>query len=118
MKILVADDSLVVRERLINLLADLKDLEVVAQAEDAPEAVESIRRLKPDAVILDYRMPHGTGVDVLEGIKPNCVPAIVIILTNYPYPQYRQRCLEAGAHFFFDKSTEFEKVRDVLGEES
>ena len=46
-------------------------------------------------------------------IRPSCV---VIIFTNYPYPQYRKKCMEAGADFFFDKSMEFEKIPEVLGQ--
>jgi len=65
-------------------------------------------------VILDIRMPGGSGIDVLEDIKKINAAPIVIILTNYPYPQYRKKCMAAGADYFFDKSSEFEKVTEVL----
>ncbi len=65
-------------------------------------------------VILDIRMSDGSGIDVLPEIKKGNQSPLVIVLTNYPYPQYRRKCIEAGADFFFDKSTEFDKVTEVL----
>lgn len=70
--------------------------------------------MKTDVVILDIRMPGRNGLDVLRDIKEGSPESKVIILTNYPYPQYRRRCMEEGADFFFDKSSEFEKVTEVL----
>ncbi|GAI28344.1 unnamed protein product, partial [marine sediment metagenome] len=56
----------------------------------------------------------GNGIKVLEAIKKNLQSPKVIIFTNYPYPQYRKRYMDAGADFFFDKSTEFEKLVDTV----
>jgi DNA-binding NarL/FixJ family response regulator len=61
-------------------------------------------------VILDIRFPDGSGIDVLQAIKQDQPAPMVIILTNYPYSGYRQRCLNAGADFFLDKSTEFDQI--------
>ena len=116
MRVFVVDDSAVVRERLIDMLSETAGVQVIGQAKDVHEATAGIGRLKPDAVILDIRMPNGSGIDVLEKIKSGKTPPMVIMLTNYPYPQYRKKCIEAGADFFFDKSTEFEKVMDVIKE--
>jgi len=114
MKVFIADDAEVVRERLVNLLSEFDEIEIVGQAEDAREAIESISKLKPDVVILDIRMPGGGGINALKAIKKNGLAPIVIILTNYPYSQYRKKCLEEGANYFFDKSSQFEKIIDVL----
>ena len=114
MRLFIADDSRIVRERLIEMLADLEGLEIIGQAQDSLEAIESIQRLKPHVVVLDIRMPKGNGIKVLETIKKYEQSPKVIIFTNYPYPQYRKRCMEAGADFFFDKSTEFEKLIDTV----
>ncbi len=60
-------------------------------------------------------MPKENGIKVLQNIKKNDPAFIVNILTNYPpYPQYRKKCMKSGSDFFFDKSTEFEKVMEVL----
>jgi len=114
MKIFVVDDSAEVRKRLIALLSEIQGIEFLGQAEDSLEATILIREFKPDAVILDICMPGISGINVLQSIKRNGEGPIVIMLTNYPYPQYRKKCLEAGAEFFFDKSTEFHRVTEVL----
>jgi len=116
MKVFIADDSAAVVERLITMLSELPQVEIMGQAQDALEAIKAIRQLNPDVVILDIRMPGGNGIDVLKDIKSNKPAPVVIMLTNYPYPQYRRKCKALGADFFFDKSTEFEKVTEVLGQ--
>ena len=114
MKVFIADDSAELRERIVDMISETENIEMVGQAENVPEAINAIRQMKPDVVILDIQMPGGCGIDVLNTIKKNGHVPIVIMLTNYPYPQYRKKCFDAGADFFFDKSREFEKVIDVL----
>jgi len=114
MKVFIVDDSALVRERLIAMISEHPEIEITGQAENAQEATNSIRKLKPDVAILDIRMPGGNGIEVLRNIKKNSSAPTVIILTNYPYPQYRKKCMEAGADYFFDKSTEFQKIIEVI----
>jgi DNA-binding NarL/FixJ family response regulator len=113
-KVFIADDSALLRERLIDMLSELEGIEIVGQARDSLSAVRSIHKLKPDVVILDIWMPGGSGFNVLQNIKKNKVASVVIMFTNYPYPQYRKKCMDAGADFFFDKSSEFGKITEVL----
>jgi len=113
MKVFIVDDSKIVRDRLVILVSDLKKIEVIGQAKSTRQAIVAIRKLKPDVVILDIRMRDGNGIEVLANIKKNKSSPVIIMLTNYPYPQYRKKCLDAGADFFFDKSTEFERVIEV-----
>ncbi len=114
MKILIADDSLVVRDRLVTLLTEVHGVEVVGQAKDAMEARNLAEELRPDVAILDIRMPKGSGADVVRDLKKLDPTPKVIILTNYPHPENRKKCIERGADYFFDKSTEFKKVLSVL----
>ena len=114
MKVFIADDSQIMRERLIDMLSDLPEIEITGQAQDGFTATDLITKLNPDVVILDIRMPKGSGIDVLKKIKKNNQAPIVIIITNYPYPQYRKKCEGAGADYFFDKASEFEKITEVL----
>ncbi len=109
-KVFVADDSLIIREHLVTMLEELIDVEIVGQAGTVAETISAIEKLQPDVVILDIRLPDGSGIDVLQTIKQDGPAPVVIVLTNYPYPAYRQRCLQAGADFFLDKSTEFDQI--------
>lgn len=116
MKVVIADDSRVVVERLSDLLSDVPGVELVGHAGDAAGALSCIRQRNPDLVILDLQMPGGNGLDILRAIRPERPTLCVLICTNYPYPQYKKECLAAGANYFLDKSTEFEKIPAILGE--
>lgn len=115
MKVLIADDSKVMREHLIITFSSYSNIEIIAEAEDSLETIKSISKTKPDVVILDVRMPGGGGIHVLKTIKKktNFTP-IIVVFTNYPYPQYRKKCLEEGVEFFFDKLTESEKMIETI----
>jgi DNA-binding NarL/FixJ family response regulator len=113
-KVFIADDSFIVRDHLVTLLDELAGIEIVGQAENVADAIRSIENLQPDVVILDILMPGGSGIDVLRHIKQNGVGPMVIILTNYPFPGYRQKCLQAGADFFLDKSIEFDQIPTLV----
>lgn len=114
LKLLIADDSLIIRKRLTNELSKLEGVEIVAQAQDVQEAQQLFQQHKPDAVVLDIRMPGGNGIDVLRYIKEQRPETIVIILTNFHEEHYRKACLKAGADYFLDKSNEFDTVFALL----
>jgi DNA-binding NarL/FixJ family response regulator len=113
-QVAIADDSAVIRERLMQTLSQLEGIQMAWQAQNAAEAIAAFRQLKPEVAILDIQMPDGSGVDVLAYIKKESPRTTVIMLTNYPLPPFRKCCLKAGADYFFDKSTEFDKVIEVL----
>ena len=115
MKIVIVDDSAVIRQRLVRLLSELYGVEVVGQADDVPVAKELVKKLKPDVAVLDIRMPSGSGADLLQELKQLKPSPTVIMLTNYPYPENRKKCMALGADFFFDKSTEFQEAVRLLG---
>ncbi len=114
MRVLIADDSEAFVERLVTMLADLDGIEIAGRARSVAETARAVRDLKPDVVILDLSMPGGSGVDVLDGMKNDRDPPTVIVLTNYSHSQYRRKCLQLGARFFFDKSAQFAEVAQVL----
>ncbi|MGB7845723.1 MAG: response regulator transcription factor [Candidatus Acidiferrum sp.] len=119
MRVLIADDSLAVVERLADLLKEIPGIQLVGTAQDAAEAIQSVLKESPDAIILDYQMPGGSGLEVLRAIRRTHPSLCVLICTNYPFPQYREECLAAGANYFLDKSADFDKIpqilRDLLG---
>ena len=114
MRVFIADDSVLILERLKAMVADLPEIEIIGEARDGTEAIEAVGRLNPDVAILDIKMPGTDGINVLREIKNRNDNIMVIMLTNYPYPQYRRKCMELGADYFFKKSTQFENVMEAL----
>lgn len=114
MKVFIVEDSPVVCERLQALLGDIDQVEVVGTADNATDAIEDIRRLQPHAVVLDIKLRKGTGIGVLREIRRQDSRMTTIMLTNHADPGVRQQCLDFGANHFFDKTGEFERIKDVL----
>jgi len=113
-RVIIIDDSEVIRTRLFYEFSDIHGLEIIGQAENASDGYKLFTTLNPEIVILDIRMPDDSGINILEKIKQKSPHTIVVMLTNYPYSAYRKRCNELGADYFFDKSTEFDKVKSVI----
>ena len=114
MNVLIADDSDTIRTCIRDMLKDVPHVNVVGEASSTSEAVERIEAENPDVAILDIRMPGGGGLEVLKTVRAKGISPVAIMLTNYPYPEYRRKCMEAGAEFFFDKSSEFDRLPGVL----
>lgn len=116
LKILIADDTEVLLERLSVKVSELNRVEVIGLAKDTPEAISLFDSLKPDAVILDIQMPGGSGLDVLHHIKRIRPDTTVVVMTNSPYPQYREASISAGADFFMDKSNNLKEIIKVIND--
>jgi DNA-binding NarL/FixJ family response regulator len=114
LRVLIADDSEILRDHLRTMLAEIEGIEIVGECNDTDSTLDQIKTLKPDTIILDIRMPGEGGIFILNFIKSKYPKIKVIIFTDYPYPQYRTKCLEIGADYFFDKSTESEKMIEVF----
>ena len=116
MKVLLADDSKIILDRLGKMLEENKNIDIVDKSENALTAYTQIKKIKPDLVVLDIKMPGGDGINLLKKIK-NEMPWIkVIMLTNYNEQIYKEECFNAGAEYFLDKSNEFEKVLQIITE--
>ena len=113
-KVFIAEDSTEVRRYIVDLIGDVEGARVVGEAETAEAAVAGILRTDPDCVVLDFQLVGGTGLDVLRAVHPRAPQIMFIVLTNFANPQYRRACMAAGATCFFDKSSEFMRVRDVI----
>jgi DNA-binding NarL/FixJ family response regulator len=114
LRLVIADDSVVVRAGLRSLLGALNGIEVLAEASDGPSAIAAIAEHKPDVAILDISMPGKTGIEVLRHVKREWPATVVIMFTNYASPHYRAKCRAAGADYFFDKSLEMDGLCAVL----
>jgi DNA-binding NarL/FixJ family response regulator len=115
-EIFIVDDVPSMRERLAELVRDIEGVEIVGSAGTPDGAVDGILRTHPDCVLLDYQLVDGTGVDVLRAVHSKLPQVAFIVLTNHATTQHRRACLDAGARFFFDKSTEFSCIRGAIAE--
>jgi DNA-binding NarL/FixJ family response regulator len=116
MNVYIVEDSPSIRERLAAMFGDMEGVTVIGQAQTPGEALEGILRTRPDSVVLDIHLVGGSGLDVLRQAHAQTPDTVFIVLTNYPNPQYRRICMEAGAAYFFDKSSEMAKVRQVIAD--
>jgi CheY-like chemotaxis protein len=117
MKILLVDDSQVVREQVMLMLKGVKGVTDITQAETPDEAWAALQKMPVDVLILDMILKNGNGLVVLQKIRESGKkPPLIIMMTNYSYDQVRAQCLDAGADYFLDKSVDFERIPALLGE--
>jgi DNA-binding NarL/FixJ family response regulator len=114
--VFIVDDSAPIRARLAEMLSGMAEVRLVGDAGSARDAVAGILRTRPDSVLLDLNLMGQTGLDVLRAVRPHSPATVFVVLTNHSESQYRHACTAAGAAYFLDKSTELERVRDVLAE--
>lgn len=112
--VFIVEDSAPVRARLVEQLYQLDGVNIVGQAVSPGEAVAGILETQPDYVVLDFQLEGGTGVDVLRAARSQLPDTVFIVLTNHPQAQLQRICMAAGADAFFDKSSEFGKVSEVI----
>jgi DNA-binding NarL/FixJ family response regulator len=114
--IFIVEDSPVVMERLVEAVGDIPNARVVGSADAVAAALEGLRASRPRVLILDVQLRGGSGFRLLKQMRAAGVtlPESVIVVTNYPTDDYRNASRECGASHFFDKASEFEKVREVL----
>lgn len=122
--VLVMDDVVMVRERIVSILSDISSIGPIVQTGDTQSAVDLIAQYQPKVIVLDIQVP-GTnelrnGIDVLKWARKHYPSLWVIMLSNFDSPRYREACTQAGAVHFFDKSREFEQlskaVRNLLAD--
>jgi two-component system, NarL family, response regulator DevR len=95
--VLVVDDHEVVRQGLVSLLARRSEFHVVAEAETAAEAVAAARRFQPRLVVMDVRLPDGSGVEACREIRAEFPDTRVVMLTSYPDEDAVLSAIVAGA---------------------
>jgi two-component system, OmpR family, response regulator len=111
--VLLVEDSPRIAERMRELLQQ-EGLRVLATVDDEPSAIQALRDLPVDVLILDLQLKIGTGFGVLEALGPLRPPTIV--MTNYALPQYRERARKLGVEHFLNKAMDFEKLPEIVAE--
>jgi DNA-binding NarL/FixJ family response regulator len=114
MRLFLVEDSSLLADRLEAMLATLPGVEVIGRAGTAPAATAAILERRPDLVVLDIQLAHGSGLDVLRELHARAPELDVVMLSNYSSDPYRQIAERFGAKAFFDKTREFERVRDLV----
>ena len=113
-RILLADDHIVVREGTRRILERDPDLRVVAEAGDGAEAITLAKRERPDVAVVDISMPHVNGIEATKGIKQASPETAVLILTAYDDDQYVFAILEAGAAGYLLKNCRGSELIDAV----
>src|SRR5512138_3376907 len=116
-RVLLADDHVIVREGIRRLLESAKDIEVVAEAGDGEEAQALIQQHLPDVAVLDIQMPKASGIEVTRWLRSHLPRVGVLILTAYDDDPYVMAVLQAGANGYVLKTASsddlVEAVHDV-----
>lgn len=113
-KVLVVEDSPQVRDRLLDMLVSIDGVDAIGSADRADVAVTRILAELPDAVILDINLAQGSGLDVLRAVHQAAPGVEFWMHTNYADEPYRAVCRRLGAARFFDKSSDFEQMRESI----
>lgn len=116
LSLLVVDDSDLIRKRLVDLLGESEFIKTIMVANNSEDALSIYRNKLPDIVILDIRIPGDNGIKTLEKMKDSDQRPIIIMFTNYPYEQYKKKCFDLGADYFFSKSDDFGKISDLCSQ--
>ncbi len=116
LNVLLIEDSPLIRRSLIEAIDATGRARVNAFADSAAAALRVLDDQPFDAVIVDLQLREGSGIDVLAHLQRHRMldSTLAVVLTNPALPTYRERCARYGAHHFFDKSLEFDRVIEVL----
>ncbi|HEY4065995.1 MAG TPA: response regulator [Burkholderiaceae bacterium] len=112
LKVLLVEDSAVIRENLIAALEELAPVQVVATATDEPAALSWLGDASHpcDLVIIDIFLKSGSGLGVLRSASTMSRHMSLVVLSNYATPDMRRKCMALGAHRVFDKSNEIDSL--------
>ncbi len=109
-RILIVDDHPLARFGIKNQLKDVEDLVIVGEAEDGETAMQKVKELHPDVVILDLFIPILSGFEVVKRVRKDFPDVHVMILTAYEQEEYLHQALESGAEGYLLKSAEKEEL--------
>jgi DNA-binding NarL/FixJ family response regulator len=109
MRVLIADDSVLILERLREMLGFYRQIEIVGSCKNGIDTLEALRNLKPDLAIVDLKMPGLNGLKVLTEIRKENKTIKIIILTLFSSDSYRQKAIQTVPIISFQKLTILKK---------
>ena len=115
LKVLIAEDSVLISDLLAEVLSRIEGLEVIGIATNGVEAISMVQDLRPDIVVLDISMPVKDGIEVLKEIRPIDPSTEIIMFTADSSDIMRNFCLELGANYYVSK-THLRDLLDILRE--
>ncbi len=113
-RVLIADDHTLVRDGIRSLLALTADIEIVGEAADGREAVEKVRQLMPDIVLMDLAMPIMGGLEAARRVRKEFPATKVLVLTQYDDSEYVIPVIEAGARGFVSKMSSSSELASAI----
>ncbi len=102
-RVVLADDQTLFREGIKDLIENDRALEVVGEAADGPEALRLVKKLKPDVVLMDIKLPHMDGIQTTRKIHEECPETNVLVLSSYEDEAHVMEALQAGANGYLSK---------------
>jgi DNA-binding NarL/FixJ family response regulator len=99
-RVLAVDDHPLIREGIAALIANQRDIQLVAEASSGREAIEKFRTAGPDVTLMDLQMPQMSGIDAIAAIRQEFPLARIIVLTTYDGDALAERALRAGAQAY------------------
>lgn len=112
LRIIIADDSAIMRDYIREAISKVPGLVTVGEANDGAQAFWLYHQMYPDVLILDLNMPGTNGLEVLHAIRKTDQTTIVIMVSADPAVALREACLRAGANFYLNK-TELPSLIDI-----
>jgi DNA-binding NarL/FixJ family response regulator len=118
LRVFIADDSQPVADMLTELITDPGRIEVIGVGATESATMDSIRRLKPDVVVLDLQLKTGSGTDVIRAVRsdPTLASLQLLVTSNHTSPQLKAGCIELGAEAYYDKVKELGQLAAKLAE--
>jgi two-component system, OmpR family, response regulator len=134
-KVVIIEDSASIRSRLVGLVEEIGNMQVVGEAMTETTAITLCMAKQPDVIILDMQLETGNGLGVMKAINASAsanantnanaheaqdgnqtaaAKPIIIVLTNFPSPSVQRAAITLGADYFLDKSLEFHKLPALL----
>jgi len=112
--VLLADDQTLFREGIKDLLEDHREIQVVGEAADGNEAVRMAKKLKPDVILMDIKLPRLDGIAATRLIRQDCPEANILILSAYEDEAHVLESIQAGANGYLSKMLPSEELIRAL----